>query len=65
LTITFEACALLEELAPSQRNQGHFLSALILAEAARRDERRRLQQAGQVVAEAGAMAAPGGDGEAV
>ena len=44
LTLTAEAVDLLEEMSPSTRSYGWFLSELIAAEAARREERARLRR---------------------
>jgi hypothetical protein len=43
LTFDRHAAALLEEMAPTRLAQGAFLCQLIMAEAARREERKRLR----------------------
>ena len=45
LTLDVDASELLRELAPSRKAQGKFLSALLKAEQARREERARLKAA--------------------
>ena len=49
LTLDYEASDLLREMASSKKTQGRFLSALVIAEAARREERRRLREVLSVV----------------
>ena len=44
LSLDRDAAKLLEELASSYKNQGQYVSALILAEHARRQERTRLRK---------------------
>ena len=45
LTLDAEAVALLQELAPSKKHKGSFVSGLLLAERARRLEQQRLREA--------------------
>jgi hypothetical protein len=44
LTLDCDASELLRQLAPSHRTQGKFLSSLLKAEQARREERQRLRE---------------------
>ena len=44
MTLDFDAVAALEEMAPGPRSRGRFLSELVRAEVARREERQRRRE---------------------